>query len=223
MNRKERRQAQRRNGRLPGETLAESIQRKKKTNEAYANAVVDDTLDIKTEIRVQRVLWMCCIAMHRAFGIGANRFRQFTQELDIVSRWYVDNKKKGRGDDVYANEMLRREASRIAGMEVSPLYDEEMMESLGELKRARTVGDRIRDMTDSQLAEKIFHIWQATVNSDSPFMDISQKWCHGDEATCGDCTDEKILACIEAWLKSPMEQKEDDTVEKETVCEAADV
>lgn len=223
MNRKERRQAQRRNGRLPGETLAESIQRKKKTNEAYANAVVDDTLDIKTEIRVQRVLWMCCIAMHRAFGIGANRFRQFTQELDVVSRWYLDNKKKGRGDDVYANEMLRREASRIAGMEVSPLYDEEMMESLNELKRARTVGDRIRDMTDSQLAEKIFHIWQATVNSDSPSMDISQKWCHGDEESCGDCTDEKILSCIEAWLKSPMEQKEDDTVEEKTVCEAADV
>lgn len=223
MNRKERRQAQRRNGRLPGETLAESIQRKKKTNEAYANAVVDDTLDIKTEIRVQRVLWMCCIAMHQAFGIGANRFRQFTQELDIVSRWYVDNKKKGRGDDVYANEMLRREASRIAGMEVSPLYDEEMMESLNELKRARTVGDRIRDMTDSQLAEKIYEVWQAMVSSDVPFQDISQNWCHSNEETCDTCTEEKILHCIEAWLRSPLELKEEESVETKTFCEAADV
>lgn len=207
MNRKARRQAAKQNGRLPGESLAESIQRKKRTQAAYAAAVVDDTLDKKTEIRVQRILWMCCVAMHRAFGIGPGRFRQFLAELEGVTAEYEDNKKAGRGDDVYANEKLRREASRIAGIEVNSLHDDDMMQALNELKRSRTVADRIRDLTDRELAEKIFEAWQAMNGADVPFEDISLKWCHGSEERCGDCTDEKLLACIETWLKSPMERK----------------
>lgn len=208
-NRQQRRSKKHRDvGRLPGESLAEAMQRKKKTMEAYEKAANDETLDVKAEIRTQRALWMCCVAMNRAFGIGPSRFQQFAGELDKVLAWYEDNKKKGRGDDVYANEMLRREASRCAGMEVNSLYDEEMMEAVAELNRAKTQGDRFRAMTDEGLAEWIFHAWQASIETGAPFHDLSLAWCHGEESCEGTvCTDEKVLGCILKWLQSPAGQE----------------
>ena len=209
MNRKERRKAHRRNGKLPGETLADALDRKKRTMSACEQAAYDQTLDIKTEIRVQRALWMCCVAMHRAFGIGPDRFRRFAAELQGVTDWYEDNKRKGRGDDVYANEMLRREASKCSGMEVNSLYDEEMMEAVAESYRPRTQGDQIRALSDEELVPIIFDSWRAAQEA-GPYQDISKLWCRPDEL-CREsvCRDEKIMTCILAWLKSPLERKEE--------------
>lgn len=203
-NRQQRRNKKHRNiGRLPGESLADAMQRNKKTMEAYATAARDETLDMKAEIRVQRALWMCCLAMHRAFGIGPSRFQKFAGELDKVVAWYEDNKKKGRGDDVYANEMLRREASKCAGLEVNSLYDEEMMEAIGELNRARTVSDQIRAMSDEDLATILLKIWRDQMENSS-LGDLSRHWC-SPACDSEDCDEERHLACIRRWLGSPVE------------------
>lgn len=210
-NRQQRRQARRQSGRLQGETMAEAIQRKKRTMEACEQAAHDQTLDIKAEIRVQRALWMCCVAMNRAFGIGPDRFRRFGTELQAVVDWYEDNKRKGRGDDVYANEMLRREASKCSGMEVNSLYEEEMMEAVAENYRPKTQGDAIRALSDEELAKQLFNIWNASLG-DGPLVDVSDLWCRPDEF-CKEsvCSDEKIMTCILAWLKSPLLKKDDET------------
>ena len=210
-NRQQRRQARRQSGRLQGETMAEAIQRKKRTMEACEQAAHDQTLDIKAEIRVQRALWMCCVAMNRAFGIGPDRFRRFGTELQAVVDWYEDNKRKGRGDDVYANEMLRREASKCSGMEVNSLYDEEMMEAVAENYRPKTQGDAIRALSDEELVPIILDAWRAAREA-GQYQDTSKLWCRPDEF-CRDsgCSDEKIMTCILAWLKSPLPKEDDET------------
>lgn len=101
-------------GRLPGETLAESIQRKKRTQAAYIQYAQDRTLEAKSEVRTQRALWMACIAMNRAFGIGKKRFALFAAELQTVVDWYEEM--LNNTDEVYANEKLRR---RQAGARAS--------------------------------------------------------------------------------------------------------
>ena len=209
--RQQRRQARRQSGRLQGETMAEAIQRKKRTMEACEQAAHDQTLDIKAEIRVQRALWMCCVAMNRAFGIGPDRFRRFGTELQAVVDWYEDNKRKGRGDDVYANEMLRREASKCSGMEVNSLYDEEMMEAVAENYRPKTQGDAIRALSDEELVPIILDAWRAAREA-GQYQDTSKLWCRPDEF-CRDsgCSDEKIMTCILAWLKSPLPKEDDET------------
>lgn len=210
-NRQQRRQARRQSGRLQGETMAEAIQRKKRTMAACELAAHDQTLDIKAEIRVQRALWMCCVAMNRAFGIGPDRFRRFGTELQAVVDWYEDNKRKGRGDDVYANEMLRREASKCSGMEVNSLYDEEMMEAVAENYRPKTQGDAIRSLSDEELVPIILDAWRAAREAGQS-LDTSKLWCRPDEF-CKEsvCSDEKIMTCILAWLKSPLPKKDDET------------
>lgn len=205
-NRQQRRNKKHRNiGRLPGESLADAMQRNKKTMEAYATAARDETLDMKAEIRVQRALWMCCLAMHRAFGIGPSRFQQFSGELDKVVAWYEDNKKKGRGDDVYANEMLRREASKCAGLEVNSLYDEEMMEAVGELNRARTVADQVRAMGDIELAF-LMYMFRTAAEQHDKLDELTLLSFHPDLVKASQEELEKISRTL-LWLRGPAGQE----------------
>lgn len=122
-NRKHRRQ-----GKPQGATYADVLALKKQQREAVEAAVNDTTLEIKSEIRTQRALWMASVAMRRAFGIGPKRFQRYAKYLLEVTAWYqemLDNV-----DETYANEMLRREASKCCGTEVEPLYDKEMFEAM---------------------------------------------------------------------------------------------
>ena len=118
----------RRQGKPQGARYADVLTRKKLQQEAVKAAVNDTTLEIKSEIRTQRALWLSAIAMSRAFGIGPKRFMEYAKELMAVTEWYqemLDNT-----DEVYANEKLRREAQRCSGTEIEPLYDKEMFEAL---------------------------------------------------------------------------------------------
>lgn len=118
----------RRQGKPQGASYADVLARKKLQQEAVKAAVNDTTLEIKSEIRTQRALWLSVVAMNRAFGIGPKRFMEYAKELMAVTEWYqemLDNT-----DEVYANEKLRREAQKCSGTEIEPLYDKEMFEAL---------------------------------------------------------------------------------------------
>lgn len=123
-NRKQRRHP----GKPQGVRYADLLAHKKFQMAACKQAVQDTALQIQSEIRTQRALWMACIAMNRAFGIGPKRFREFTTELDNVAAWYTEMLENV--DEVYANEKLRRLASQCSGIEVQPLYDKEMTEAM---------------------------------------------------------------------------------------------
>lgn len=118
----------RRQGKPQGASYADVLARKKYQREMCEKAAYDTTLQIQSEIRTQRALWLSAIAMSRAFGIGPKRFQDYAKELMAVTEWYqemLDNT-----DEVYANEKLRREAQKCSGTEIEPLYDKEMFEAL---------------------------------------------------------------------------------------------
>ena len=122
-NRKQRRHA----GKPHGASYADVLAQKRFQQAVCAEAVHSQAVQLQSEIRTQRVLWMCCIAMNRAFGVGPKRFLDFTSELDKVAAWYEEM--LTNVDEVYANEKLRRLASQCSGIDVSPLYDKEMTEA----------------------------------------------------------------------------------------------
>jgi hypothetical protein len=66
--------------------------------------------------------------MNRAFDIGPKRYQLFCDKLMEVTEWYqemLDNT-----DEVYANEKLRREACKVSGTDIEPLYDKEMQAAI---------------------------------------------------------------------------------------------
>ena len=81
--------------------------------------------DLKESAQTQRALWLACISMNDAFGIGPQRYLQLAEALRRRTDWY--NMMKHEVDAVYANEMLRRKASQCTRADVEPLYDEEMI------------------------------------------------------------------------------------------------
>ena len=118
----------RRQGKPQGASYADVLARKKFQREICEKAAYDTTLQIQSEIRTQRALWMSVVAMNRAFGIGPKRFMEYAKKLMEVTEWYqemLDNT-----DEVYANEKLRREAQKCSGTEIEPLYDKEMQEAM---------------------------------------------------------------------------------------------
>ncbi len=207
-NRKQRRQQRRLKGKLPGETLVEALTRKQKQLEIFRDAVKDHSLEDKAEVRTRRAIWLCVLAMKRAFDTTPEQFLEFSEALRVEISQYEKRKRPGFGDDVYANEMLRREASACIGGEVGPLYDEEMLESVEQMANTRTHGDQIRAMTDEELAPALLKIWRATIHSEG-FEDISLNWC---TMACDGkiCDEDHHLACIRDWLRSPVRQEAKD-------------
>lgn len=119
---------QRRMAKAPGMTYAQQLSLQKYQRAAVEAAVYNDGCQIQSEIRTQRALWMACIAMHNAFGIGKDRFQRWAEEMQKVVEWYEEM--LTNVDDVYANEKLRRAAQQITGIEIKPLWDEEMADMI---------------------------------------------------------------------------------------------
>lgn len=78
--------------------------------------LVSEAVQKQSEDRTQRVIWMCCIAMHRAFGIGTKRFyEKFAPEFDKVSKWWEHN---AEADLAYADTKLSQMARELALMKI---------------------------------------------------------------------------------------------------------
>ena len=123
MNREQRRRQQRQ-GKPQGMTYGQQLARKQFLKSAAQQAVKDTTVQVEADIRVQRAMWLMCVAMNDAFGIGKDRFERFAACLQERTDWYEQMCREG--DEEYANEKLRREASRISGIEIKYLYEHEI-------------------------------------------------------------------------------------------------
>ena len=123
-NRKQRRHT----GKPQGARYADVLDQKRFQQAVCEKAVNDTAVQVQSEIRTQRALWMCCIAMNRAFNIGPKRFLAFSRELQVVVDWYQEM--RCNVDEVYAQEPRRRLAARCSGTEIAPLYDREMAEAI---------------------------------------------------------------------------------------------
>lgn len=72
-----------------------------------------------------------------------------------------------------------------------------------------TNGEKIRSMSDEELAEKLFLICRMAWERDE---DISNNWCDMKGDCCGpggeelDCSEEKHKDCILRWLQAPAKE-----------------
>lgn len=122
MNRQQRR---RNKGKPQGMSYADQLAMKRVRVEATHQAAQSAMVQIQSDIRVQRAMWLMCVAMNDAFGIGPERFQKFADCLQKRTEWFegmaIDT------DEEYANEKLRQEASRCSGVEIEYLYEAEML------------------------------------------------------------------------------------------------
>lgn len=108
----------------PGETYADVLAQKKQIQEAVNKSVHDHSVAIEADIKSQRVMWMSVVALNRAFGFGGKRCMDYFSALDEVAN-EVEAMAKEHGA-VYAKAKLMEAASKITGIEVKPIHEEEM-------------------------------------------------------------------------------------------------
>lgn len=68
--------------------------------------------------------------------------------------------------------------------------------------KPQTNADRVRAMSDEELADVIINVWRAEVERG---YDIATNWCNSDCCSSEDCDPEKHKACILRWLQKPAE------------------
>lgn len=117
------RQQRRRSGKPHGMSYADQIAQRQMYKKAMQQAANDTAVQVKSGIHVQKVMWLMCVAMNDAFGIGPDRFKRFAECLQERSEWYERMVK--RADEEYADEKLRQEAQRCSGIEIEYLYEAE--------------------------------------------------------------------------------------------------
>lgn len=70
--------------------------------------------------------------------------------------------------------------------------------------KPQTNADRVRAMSDEELADVIINVWRAEVERG---YDIATNWCNSDCCSSEDCAPEKHKACILRWLQKPAEPR----------------
>ena len=126
MNRAQKRAKQ--HGRRPGESYAEYLAREKQIREAIDKSVHDTSVEIIADQKRQVMLWEAVVALNRRFGFAEKRAMDFMETLDEVNN---ELRRISKEDGRYvATENLRKEVSRISGMEVKLIH-------MDEIKRAR--------------------------------------------------------------------------------------
>ena len=110
-----------------GMTYADKLAHDRMVRAAVQASANDARVKLETDIRCQRQLWLCCIAMNEAFGIGPERFKRFAEVLTDLSEEYDRIASKDGAD--YANEKMRQRAEQITGIKIEYLYEHEMVEA----------------------------------------------------------------------------------------------
>lgn len=70
--------------------------------------------------------------------------------------------------------------------------------------KPQTNADRIRDMDDETLCERLYHVWRNEVEKGN---DIAVNWCHSKHCQSEECDPDKHKACILRWLRQPADQE----------------
>lgn len=126
-NRQQRRAAAKHKGKRPGETYADVLAREKMVKEAVEKTTRDTSIAIEADIKTQRFMWMSVVALNRAFGFGGKRSMDYLMALEEVAN-EVEQMAKENGA-VYAKAKLMEAASKITGMKISPVHEEEMRQA----------------------------------------------------------------------------------------------
>jgi hypothetical protein len=129
-NRQQRRAAARHKGKRPGENYADYLSRERQIREAIDRSVHDTSVEIIADQKRQILLWEAVVALNRKYGYAEKRAMDFMKALDEVHLELCDI---AREDGRYvATEHLRKEVSRISGMEVKLIHMDEIAQAKAE-------------------------------------------------------------------------------------------
>ena len=124
-NRQQRRAAMK--GKRPGETYADVLAKKRMIKESIDRSVHDTSVAIEADIKTQRFMWMAVVALNNAFGFAEERAKRFLLALEEVAN-ETEALAKEHGA-VYAKAKLMERASKITGVEIRPVHEEEMRQA----------------------------------------------------------------------------------------------
>lgn len=127
MSNRQLRRASKHPGKPKGMTYADMLSRQKMVKEAVDKSVHDHSVAIEADIKTQRFMWMAVIALNEAFGFGGERAKRFLEALGDVSD-EVEHMAKENGA-IYAKAKLMERASQITGIEIKPVYEEEIRQA----------------------------------------------------------------------------------------------
>lgn len=113
-------------GKPQGMTYMDMLHLKSEVKKQCEKASADAAVQAKSDIQTNRALWLMCVTMNDAFGIGPDRFERFAKCLIERSKWF--NELVESADEVYAVEKLRQEAKRCSGIDIEYLYENGVLE-----------------------------------------------------------------------------------------------
>lgn len=126
-NRQQRRAAAKHRGKRPGENYADYLSRERQIRDAIDRSVHDTSVELIADQKRQILLWEAVVALNRRFGYAEKRAVDFMMTLDEVNRQLCDI---AREDGRYvATEHLRKEVSRITGMDVQLIHMDEIKQA----------------------------------------------------------------------------------------------
>ena len=103
-----------------GVPLAAKLARDRMLREAMHQAAHDATVQVESDIRTQRALWLSVASIADAYGFGPERIKKFFVALQDNSEEF--ERMKNEVDEDYALEKLRLKAARVTGMDIQYLY-----------------------------------------------------------------------------------------------------
>ena len=103
-----------------GVPLAAKLARDRMLREAVQQAAHDATVQVESDIRTQRALWLSVASIADAYGFGPERIKKFFVALQDNSEEF--ERMKNEVDEDYALEKLRLKAARVTGMDIQYLY-----------------------------------------------------------------------------------------------------
>lgn len=108
-----------------GATWADKLARDRAIKEALRESAKDTTIQVQVDIRCQRQLWLCAVALSEGFGFGKDRIMKFFQVLQKCAEDF--DQMREENDEEFANEKLRQRAEQISGMKIEYLYEQDMI------------------------------------------------------------------------------------------------
>lgn len=124
MSNRQQRRAAMKKGKRPGQNYADVLAEKKMIQEAVNKSAHDHAVAIESDIKAQRFMWMAVIALNDAFGFGGDRAKRFLKALEDVANEVADMANEHGA--VYAKAKMMGRAAQITGIDVKPVYEEEM-------------------------------------------------------------------------------------------------
>ena len=118
------RRAAMKKGKRQGEPYADVLAQKKLIKETVEKSVHDKSVAIEADIKAQRFMWMSVIALNEAFGFGGERAKRYMMALESVTTEAAEIAEKQGA--VYAKAKLMERAAKITGIDITPIYEEEM-------------------------------------------------------------------------------------------------